>query len=255
MEADGTKGMNQYLVYSMSIRTDKEVAMILPLPVSDHAEDAVQFIALDAYPNFFDDLEKGFPHYGRSLASEGVPLCLGPPPTLLEVHEVGDFIASFVPTLGDFDRLDARFRLPTATWQQLPKYSEWGFAVFQLQATSSSPAKAKENSQRIHPMAFRFPTRLAEALYFPTLHIHDGKVKEHAVFDHALYFQGEQFEEFADQLSEDNAVSFLEVGKAKGIVQPDAVCGKRRIVGRHSNRDTFATSGGRGEDGQTRAEA
>src|SRR5581483_7333534 len=51
----------QYLVYSMSVSTDSEVAMILPLPVSSQTEDAVGFIPLNGYPEFFEDMEKGFP--------------------------------------------------------------------------------------------------------------------------------------------------------------------------------------------------
>ena len=90
-------------------------------------------------------------------------------------------------------------------------------------------------------MAFRFPTRLDEALYFPTLHIHDGRVNAQADFDHTLYFQGERFREFADEISDDSAVVFMKVEKAKGIVEPDGVCGKRRIVGTNTNRDTLAT--------------
>jgi hypothetical protein len=236
----------------MNIGTDKDVAMILPLPVRSHAEDAVTFIALDAYPEFFDDMEKGFPQFEHVVAATGIPAAGGLPPRL-EVHEVGDFIASFVPSLSDFDRLDARFRLPTDTWDQLPQYRDWGFAAFQFRATIPGPTKPKEKVQRIHPMAFLFPTRLDEALYFPTLHIHDGKVKEHAEFDHALYFQGEQFAGFADQVSAGKAVTFVKVGKAKGIVRPDTWCGKRTVVGSKPNRDTLVASGGGGEEGQTRA--
>jgi hypothetical protein len=238
LKPDVPTGISQYLLYSMSVSTDKDVAMILPLPVSSHAEDALQFIALDGYPEFFEDLEKGFPTYRRSV-SEGIPVD-DAPTALLEVHEVGDFIASFVPTLEDFDRLDSCFRLPIGTWDQLPQYSDWGFAVFQLRATASSSAKVKEQEKQIHPMAFLFPTRMAEALYFPTLHIHDGNINDQAEFDHTLYFQGEPFQEFAHRFSTGNAVTFMKVGKAKGIVHPDALCGKRTIVGRKPNRDTFA---------------
>jgi hypothetical protein len=241
LKADVTEGGSQYLVYSMSVNTEHDVAMILPLPVSNHAEDAVKFIALDAYPEFFDDMEKGFPHSGKGAYPEGCRAAEGPPRRVLEVHEVGDFSASFVPTLGDFNRLDARFRLPKETWNELPQYRDWGFAVFQLRASSSHSGKAHVRSRRIHPMAFLFPTRLGESLYFPTLHIHDGQVKNHAVFDHALFFQGEAFEEFADEISTDNAMTFVKVDKAKGIVQQDAACGKRTVVGRHPSRDVVAT--------------
>lgn len=50
----------QYLVYEMSVNTSKDVAMILPLPVSSHEEDVVKFINLKDYPQFFKDLEKSF---------------------------------------------------------------------------------------------------------------------------------------------------------------------------------------------------
>jgi hypothetical protein len=229
-------GMGQYLVYSMNVSADRDVAMILPLPVSRHEEGAVKFIALDAYPEFFEDMEEGFPGYRMKC----VPDAAGGRQAL-EVHKVGDFIASFVPTQGDFDRLDPRFRLPAALWEKLPQYSDWGFAVFQLKATSAPKPGAGGKSRRIHPMAFRFPTRLDEALYFPTLHIHDGRVNAQADFDHNLYFQGEQFSDFADEVSAANPLTFMKVKKTKGIVQPDAVCGKRWIVGTNPNRDTLAT--------------
>lgn len=214
--------------------------MILPLPVSSHAEDAVKFITLDGYPEFFKDMEKGFPKvHPKGLLSRGIVTLAAAPPRLLEVHEVGDFIASFVPTLADFERLDPRFRLPPGTWEQLPQYRDWGFAVFQLKAGA---AKTEADARRIHPMAFHFPTRMPESLYFPTLHIHDGKVSQQADFDHVLYFQGEPFAEFAHRTSTGNAVTFMKVGKAKGIVQPDAPCYKRGIVGVKPNEDTFATN-------------
>lgn len=242
LKADAAKGMSQYLVYSMSVSTDSDVAMILPLPVSSHAENAIKFIPLDGYPDFFEDMEKGFPQpMWRGHSNKSITLAAGVPPAVLEVHEVGDFIASFVPTLSDFDRLDARFRLPTDTWEKLPHYRDWGFAVFQLRATTSRSAKATERAKRIHPMAFLFPTQLAEALYFPTLHIHDGKVNNQAEFDHTLYFQGESFAKFAAEFSTADAVSFVKVSKAKGIVQPDALCMKRTIGGLNPNRDIVAT--------------
>lgn len=243
LKPDPANGTSQYLVYSMSVSTATDVAMILPLPVSTHAEDAVQFIALDGYPEFFEDMQKGFPRIPtKGHAHRGIALSVGAP-AVLEVHEVGDFVASFVPRLADFGRIDARFRLPAGTWDQLPQYREWGFAVFQLKGTVSLPGKSPGKGHQIHPMAFRFPTKMAGALYFPTLHIHDGKVNEEAGFDHILYFQGEPFREFAEfyGVTESNAVSFMKVGKAKGIIQPDAMCFKRRIGGKQPNRDTIAT--------------
>src|SRR6266853_6383378 len=51
----------QFLVYSMTLDARKELAMILPLPVkTPAAENDVEFIDLQGYPNFFTDLEQGF---------------------------------------------------------------------------------------------------------------------------------------------------------------------------------------------------
>ncbi len=53
----------QFLAYSMKLRTDKELAMILPIPVpSKTKDDAVKFIDLEGYPDFFKDItNRGFP--------------------------------------------------------------------------------------------------------------------------------------------------------------------------------------------------
>src|SRR5437016_3436495 len=52
----------QFLVYSMFLNAKSDLAMILPLPVkTPAAERDVQFVDLKAYPNFFGDLETGFP--------------------------------------------------------------------------------------------------------------------------------------------------------------------------------------------------
>src|SRR6266850_1928010 len=52
----------QFIVYSMSIESKNELAMILPLPVKTPAgEEELRFINLKEYPNFFWDLLAGFP--------------------------------------------------------------------------------------------------------------------------------------------------------------------------------------------------
>jgi len=100
--------------------------------------------------------------------------------SILEVHKVGCLEASFVPCRSEFSRLDKRFRLPDQVWDDLPLYQDYGFVVFKL---------AKGKNQEVHPMAFRFPTRIPETLFFPTIHVHDGEYHETAEFDHTLYCQ------------------------------------------------------------------
>jgi hypothetical protein len=237
LAADEEQGVSQYLVYSMSMSADSDVAMILPLPVSSQSEDAVEFIPLSDYPEFFEDMVKGFPApLGERGKGTSDPEST---PGNLSVQAVGDFVASFVPTLADFDKLDARFRLPAATWDKLPQYHDWGFVVFQLGENPANPASANGTARQIHPMAFRFRTDMDESLYFPTLHVQDGKFADRAEFDHTLYFQGDEFQDFADAVSQDNADAFMKVEKAMGILQANAVFGKRSIVGTYANEDTY----------------
>lgn len=106
----------------MNVAALAPVAMILPLPVPPRApDDAVRFIDMKRYASFFADLDRAF----RSLAtaSRGGAFRMAPKahrPRLV-VHEVGDFVASFVPSRADFDRLDPRFRLSEGVWRALPQ--------------------------------------------------------------------------------------------------------------------------------------
>jgi hypothetical protein len=171
----------QSLVYSMSVAVGEPLAMVLPLPVpADGPEDAVEFVNLEGYETLFADLKRAFPDLGTY--AQGAPLSRGGPvaKAILKVHAVGAFEASYVPHSRDFERLDPRFRLPPSVLDTLPKYRDWGFAVFQLAPT----AKAA-----IHPMALRFPRREPDSIYFPTTHVHDGAVPASARFDHSLYAQ------------------------------------------------------------------
>jgi hypothetical protein len=111
----------QALVYSMNVELDEEAAMVLPLPVPPgSAEDAVRFVDLSRYETFFHDLRQAFP--GDISRATGAALAFAPQPASprLVVHEVGSFDASFVPTRGDFARLDPRFRLPEGGRRGLP---------------------------------------------------------------------------------------------------------------------------------------
>lgn len=167
--------LNQCIIYEMTMSADEDVAMILPIPVVQPADEkAVKFHNLSNYPAFFEDLEKAFP-IPRSFGGDG-PVAAG----RLEVQKVGAFDASFVPTIADFKRLDARFRLDDAVWKSLPQYEKFGFAVFKLR---------KGEKRKIHPMAFQFPSAMPNRIFFPTVHIHDGQVHETEEFDHTLYAQ------------------------------------------------------------------
>lgn len=218
----------QYIVYSMKVAADGDLAMILPIPVPPNSqEDAVRFINLEKYPEFFDHLNNGFPPPPQPKLANRAPAAGG---LGLKVVEVGSFIASFVPTIKDFARLDAQFRLPTDVWGKLPQYKDWGFAVFQLKL-------GKE--KKIHPMAFEFPRRDPKRLFFPTVHIHDGSVPARARFDHLLYCQltgGEMVMDWEE--SPKHASEFVKkINEAQGIMAPNEHVYRKPMKGIFRNSD------------------
>ncbi len=228
--------------------------MILPLPVGSHDEDAaVRFIALDSYPNFFDDMLTGFPELmpelSRSFSGERGRSASEP----LKVHEVGDYNASFIPTLNDFDRLDPQFKLSKQVWDRLPKYKDYGFAVFKLKASTRNQqqympvytsrwSRLPSRLNTPHPMAFEFITRSPDTLFFPTIHIHDGEVHKEANFDHHLYYQGDSFSNSATLLKENSsdklAAEFMDITKTRGLVDSDQGCHAIVMSGILPNQDT-----------------
>jgi hypothetical protein len=229
----------QFLAYQMSYESGDENAMILPVPVrTPSRDDSLRFIDLQGYESFFDDLADGFPYSAPSFSIA----CSSAPGSLadLEVFEIGNYIASFVPTLEDFGRLDARFTLPPETWARVPQYKNYGFAVFQLASGALKP----------HPMAFEFETD-RESIYFPTLHIHDGEVHEIEDFDHILYMQHAGFDSRAYGYVNSNVADestglvrskyvadrFCDISATKGIADGNLLVHRKNIRGNKLNRD------------------
>lgn len=226
----------QALVYSMRLDIPSDVAMILPIPVAPGSgEDAVKFHAFDEYASFFTHLDSLFPRPKAYRLSRSIPPMPAAASAPLKVVEVGAFNASFVPTIRDFSRLDAQFRLPDGVWEKLGNYAKYGFAVFKLRKGNSS----------VHPMAFDFPTALPGKLFFPTVHIHDGSVHARAEFDHVLYAQpahergidGHAWEESEALASRDVAI-----GKTKGLVAGSAHVYRRKMVGTLKNEDVIVAA-------------
>ncbi len=224
--ARSTKGGRQLLVYQMYYAAKSDLAMILPLPVSKNIEsNDVEFLNLKGYPEFFDDLAEGFP----ARESNGDIVANA---KTLPVQDVGNFLASFAPKLADLNRLDPRFRLPARTWEKLPTYRDFGFAVFQL--------KSKDHA--VHPMALDFPRRNPKELFFPTVHIHDGEVHAAAEFDHTLYAQNSGPDRYPLSMwgweeSPEPAAAFVKVAKTEKIIEPRSHVYRKSIVGRLKNTD------------------
>ena len=224
----------QCLVYQMHYASKSPVAMVLPIPVLRPNEtDAINFIDLKHYPDFFDHMHRAFP-------SRGGDLCLSAEPETLEVHKVGDFVASFVPTLNDFGRLDKVFRLADDVWDQIPQYKDFSFAVFQLSKTLSRSFWRKLTTQEVHPMAFEFRSRMDDTIFFPTIHIHDGHVEPLAKFDHALFFQSDSIKpDETWRTTSQSAEAYLDVEKSRGTIDGQLPIHMRLLKGKLANEDTL----------------
>ena len=229
----------------MTYESREDNAMILPIPVKHASEgDAVRFIDLENYPDFFEDLSRCFPYSQPSSIGCSASKVAS---DALEVFEVGNYIASFVPSLADFDRLDPRFALPRETWNQIPGYKEFGFAVFQLAAGFLKP----------HPMAFEFQALSAE-LFFPTVHIHDGEVHDDEEFDHILYMQHAGLDSivygYQNAYVEDKstglvrsktlASAFCDIDRTKGLLDGNLLLHRKIVRGRLPNCDTVISPSG-----------
>ena len=240
----------QVLVYGMSYAAGAELAMVLPLPVAQGSgEGAVRFVSLEGYPAFFVDLHELFAEK-RDYSDLSARRDDEAPAPRLPVHDVGHFEASFVPQPRDFARLDERFRMAPGFWEALPQYADYGFAVFKLK-----PATRPEAA---HPMALAFPSREPEALFFPTVHVHDGEVHAAAQFDHSLYVQFAAFPKgmrviveqphgpllmWAD--SRRTPAEVMNLDNAGGLIEPDLRVFRLRLEGRFENRDTWVGAGSR----------
>ena len=230
--ARGLAGESQQIVYSMNLNTAHDVAMILPIPSRRGAgEKAVRFTNLKPYPDFFADLENGFPTPpGRSLARGTRPDTKSL--QSLAIVQVGSFEASFVPTTNDFARLDPRFRLPANTWEMLPRYRNYGFVVF----------KFRKGHQEVHPMAFEFPRSYTNRIFFPTVHIHDGRLEKEAAFDHILYCQLPEDDVMmlhGWRESHQPAGMFMHEKKSRGLIDPTAHVHRSAVNGNHPNSDLW----------------
>jgi hypothetical protein len=223
----------QGLAYSMNLDSARDIAMILPIPVRPGTgENALRFIDLQKHPRMFAELADLFVEPALVANSAQGPLRDAGRQTLV-VHNVGAFIATYVPTKLDFDRVDRRFWLPRIVLDSVPAYADYGFAVFQL----------KPGKQTIHPMAFTFPSREIDRLYFPTVHLHDGRFRDEAEFDHALYYQHPRANVQGGTFDGDSTSYLMPVFDYGGLVDKGRPIVRRVIRGTQRNQDVWLKTG------------
>jgi hypothetical protein len=109
--------------------------------------------------------------------------------------------------------------------------------------------EAGRRGSTVHPMAFSFPRRHPSVIYFPTLHIHDGKIHEQAEFDHILYCQAGGLDdgdlegwEVSTRIAKEvmNKIAY----KKYDIIDPYLRVARREIIGIRENADTLVAQNG-----------
>ncbi len=132
-------------------------AIILPCPYPE----TIEFISLENFKKFFTTCEKLF---------------LMAPETLF-VQQLGSYIATVVPSISDFSKLDEKFVVTQDCLNLLrDEYfgKNMGFIVCQLM----------EGAQNYHP--FGYSHKLPPKLFLPTKH-YNGERKAFEKFNHNIY--------------------------------------------------------------------
>src|SRR5688500_5099059 len=107
----------------MNLTSAREVAMILPVPARPGTgESAVRFVDLEKHPRMFSELDALFSVEVAAQPKGGPWRDRGP---TLAVHQVGSFIATYVPTKLDFERVDRQFWLPRILLDSVPAYADY----------------------------------------------------------------------------------------------------------------------------------
>ncbi|MFO0939334.1 MAG: hypothetical protein U0930_01065 [Pirellulales bacterium] len=233
----------------MQYDSQEQNAMILPIPtVKNASEDSVKFFNFEAYPNFFQDLARSFPMLSPPPMASRADSKLVPNEKPLQVHKVGNFVASVVPSVDDFRRLDPLFSIAPDVWAKIPVYSDYSFVVFKFDELAGKP----------HPMAFEFKTRHENQIFFPTVHIHDGEVHAEEHFDHALYCQDQKLDAVVGRYTEkpDPATQWtrsqqaasktVKIAKSHDVVDGDLLLHRKIIQGNWPNQDVFVSTSTRG---------
>lgn len=209
----------QALGVGMTLASKTDVALVIPLPVRAGGGDrAVRFMDLRHRPSMFEDLDELFERY---------------PPPRSSVPTVGAAIATYLPTVGDFERLDPRFRVPPALIEAMPQYRDHGFAVFQFAAVSGV----------VLPMGLRFATRELDRLFFPTVHMHDGRWHTTVSFDHTLYYQHVAVRALGESNDGDRSGFVLPSHSYGRLLDVNTPVLRRQVRGALPNEDTWIATG------------
>ena len=223
---------HQFLACSFRYEAATAFTLMLPLPTPpDAAANAVRFINLSAYDDFFRDTRRGWPDLTRDTGKQSL--------TDRIREKVRDWLdldttqieLAFFPNQSVLaDRRD-RWPLPEVVWSALTPYAKFGLVGLKLEA----------GANRLPPIAFEFPRGASTELFFPTAHNLPRRVAQN--LKHALYAQTAT-RSLAWRISisaEDErplrARNFVKVDRARGLIDPDQPIMARRLSGPADNLD------------------
>lgn len=230
---------SQFLVYSNEVTTPSDNnLMILPVP----NPDSVAFVNLKQYPKFFDHCEDQFERipemspYASLSHSRSLSASYDSAP--LPVHHVGSYLASIVPSIQDFERLNQEyFDIPDDLERLLGRQynSEFGFIVCRL----------KKGNHTYHPFAYMHQKHSCGLLFLPTLHYHphDRRGMKHieADWDHLIYTVGTDYDSTSldgYRYSPKGTIQYEKLPSEIRWTAKNRMC-RRRIYGEKKNEDVW----------------
>jgi hypothetical protein len=222
---------HQFLACSFRYEAATPFTLIMPAPTPpDAPANAVRFINLSGYDEFFSDLRRGFPELTHDTGKQSFTDRLR--------EKVRDWLDldttqiefAFFPNRTVLADMRDRWPLSDAAWAALEPYAACGLVGVKLEA----------GANRLPPIAFEFPRRTPTELSFPTAH----NLTDPAAVRQALYAQTlKRSAEWRMSASADDdrhtlrARDFVKIDRTLGLIDPDQPIVSRRLNGPADNVD------------------
>jgi hypothetical protein len=224
---------HQFLACNFRYEAEAAFTLILPLPTPpDAAANAVRFINLSGYDDFFQDVRRGWPDLTRDTEKQSL--------TDRILEKVRDWLdldttqteIAFFPDQQVLAEMRDRWPLSEAVWAALKPYTQFGLVGLKLEA----------GANRLPPIAFEFPRGTPTELFFPTAH----NLPHSAALNlrHALYAQTpHRSAAWRIATSPDDAHrrwlarDFVKTDRTLDLIDPDQPIVARRLSGPADNLD------------------
>lgn len=196
------RGNHQITVAQFSADSPVSLSVALPVPVRQGHIDEVRVISTSTCTTFFTDILRG-------LGSEGVPR--------QDCRDVAASVSS-TPTMAG---------IPSSFLMRWPGYRDYAFVHFSIPPNTSEP----------HMVAFSFPSRHQNALYFPLLHSAGGDARQHVALNCLLVAQMNNKGQCDPWWQQSNADARDVLNHSRGLVDPYLPFCWGELSGAHPNGD------------------